>query len=206
MTRKLLLTFCFGIATLISSGQDSTKVKRNQEFFLEVSSFSPLQIGLNCKIQLKNNTYLKIGIINVRTSYTEYEPLDTRSNRTSTLSLNGGIGLGLEFRKEISSFLTLYHGPNLIFNRHYDRNSEYLLQTENEFYRNSNLKNVGSCSYSIGFLAKVTPHFLVAADLNPMVSISRNIDFRNGYEIRKSKSFDFDLTNQLVKISIVFRK
>ena len=75
---------------------------------MQISSFSPVQIRLNYKIQLKNNTEFKIGLIDTITSYTTYDPIDTKTNRTLTLSLNGGIGLGIECRREVSGFLTLY--------------------------------------------------------------------------------------------------
>src|SRR5436190_12082665 len=108
----LLGIFC-AISGQLMAQEEVAPAGKIREVYLSTSSLTNLIFSVQYKQQLKGSEFLKIGFTNLFMSRNEMLPSNTGQLKTATTNLNGGTVLGLEFRKDLGSRLTLFQGPNV---------------------------------------------------------------------------------------------
>jgi hypothetical protein len=177
----------------ITFGQDLTSEK-NRELYLTLADFSPLNIHLKYKKQIKEHTYLKFGLVNLSGSHSK------SSSDNSVSSYSAGIEMGIEFRKTLTNEISFFHGPNI----------RYTYQmTTNKFNadQKNSIENHGiSIPYSLGILYNLTSHLLLSAEINPSLTFS-HAQVKNDQILPNSTSngVNFSLDNRYGSLSLVFR-
>ena len=206
MSKFYIALLLFTFSTFYAYSQDSTKVKKKSEYFLTVSDFSPLSLALKYKKQIKNLRYFKLGIINLNASQSHYKPSSSSTFPFTRANYSAGIEFGFEFRKNISGFLTFYHGINLnctyIYNVEKIENPALPISERKSHYYTLS----PGISYSLGLMGKITNNVLIAFDINPGVIFrySEN-NYSDPYNSSVNTSVDFNLENDFVQLSLVFR-
>ncbi|MGZ4033940.1 MAG: hypothetical protein ACXVDZ_09615 [Bacteroidia bacterium] len=184
--------------------QDNLHEKKSVECLLSVSSFQPITTSISYKRQIKNQTFFKIGLIDLNFSNNDNKYVNTLAENTS-LTINGGLLAGIEFRKSLNDVFTLFHGPGLGCSYLYAKSITTQTNT-NEPYVITN-KITPEAVYSVGIMAKLSEHFYFAAELNPSVSYSFSyIDFKhspvNNY---KSTATNINFGNKNATLALVYK-
>lgn len=110
--KKLIILLFISTYSVLSYGQDSVKT-RNNEFYLTIANFSPVNVHLKYKRQIGNKTYFNVALVNLSASSNTVEWQTSTSFPISKLSYSAGIEFGIEFRKQLTKRFSLFHGPNL---------------------------------------------------------------------------------------------
>lgn len=190
---SVALLIIFSVASMRMQAQEETSEK-TKEFSLAFDDFSPITLSIIHKRQLKNNTFLKIGLIDMS--------LKTSSNFSknsirSAISYSIGTEAGVEFRKSITENFTIYHGPgiSLTYGNYISRIDTLALATvQTPSYS-------GSIPYSLGMLVKINEHFLVAAEITPGITVLYRKFNSSNYTI----STELNFSNRFALLSFVYR-
>lgn len=196
----------FATIPFFVSSQESTETKIKEYFFTPLS-FSPINVSITKKQQLKNNTFFKIGLVNLSTYRESQIPYSHNYFPTSLTYFTAGIRFGLEFRNSITDKFTFFHGPNV--NLRYGATIRKVANPAiPERERRSVSQNYAiGIPYTLGFLFNLNSHFLLTAELNPEISVFYNInDFGPGSNINhKIFTTKFGFSNQFGILSIGYR-
>ena len=167
-----------------------------------------ITIGFDYKVQLGQSTFLKLSTFDLAFSYSKSNPSSSTNYPTSIISYSGGLGAGLEFRKELTPELTFFHGPNLGYS--YSNNT---ITSDNPAYSLNNRKTItqthnAGISYSLGLMLKVFNRIYFAAQLNPSAALHFT-EYENrmypaqGY---KSTTAAFGFSDEIGSVSIIYRR
>lgn len=157
-TQKAILIAVIIFGSLTGFAQDTVKTKKIREYHLSVNDFSPLNVSIKYKRQLKNNTFFKVGLVNLSGNIA-----GTSNSGYYNTSASVGFLVGFEFRKPITDKFTFYHGINLGCSYHatvYETASKTLI-TENRSLQ---------VPYTLGLLFRLNDHFLLSAEINPGIN------------------------------------
>ena len=200
MARSLLFFIFFAN---VAFGQEPSTT-RNNEFYLTLADFSPLNVHLKYKKQIGARTYLKFGLVNLSASRTEFIPNGGAVSTRTTYS--GGLEIGIEFRKELTEKLTFFHGPNIRYS--YQATIEKMNVPITDDKTTTDV-HIASIPYSIGVLFNLTPKLLLAAEINPSVNFGqtqvRNTSGSLTYTGTTTTNFNFAFDNRFGLLSLVFR-
>lgn len=189
-----ILIIIISAISILAQAQEENTGEKTKEFFLSFTNLSPVSISIAHKRQLKNNTYLKFGLIDMS--------LQTNSNFSknsirSSISYSVGMEAGVEFRKEITENFTFYHGPSVsvTYGNNISRiDTLALASVQSPSY-------TGAIPYALGMLVKLNDHFLVSAEINPGITITYRKFSSSSYNI----STDFNFSNRFALLSFVYR-
>jgi hypothetical protein len=188
------LFFLSFITPIVAQTEDRATAEKNKEFFLSFTDFSPLSISIAHKRQLKNNAYLRFGLVDMS--------LQTSSNFSknsirSSISYSVGMEAGVEFRKLVTENFTFYHGPSVsaTYGNNISRiDTLAIASVQSPSY-------TGAIPYSLGMLVKLNDHFLLAAEINPGITITYRKFSSSNYNI----STDFSFSNRFALLSLAYR-
>ncbi len=204
---KIFITLIFAICAVCTQGQDTTKATKIKEYYLGIADLSPFNISFKYKRQLKNTSFIKIGLVSISGNIREYKPRN--SAMFSSTYYRGSLGLivGLEFRKNITDKFILFHGPNLslVYNGSMTEvNDSSLPQRQRRTITQT--ASIG-IPYTLGIMFLVTKRFLIAAEINPEVLYSYT-----SYENRQSAASNykhyspsFNFSTEYGLISVAYR-
>ncbi len=113
--------------------------------------FTSLSFGVGYKRAVAKNKFIKINI--PRFEYQE------SSFNESNVSILGSISIGFEFKHNVASKLTLFHGPNIGYLYQHIK-SDYIMN-----------KNSGYISYTLGLQFKVNEYISLSTQLSPGYSV-----------------------------------
>jgi len=206
MIKVTLLTAVL-MSALFSTAQDTTKTTKISEYYIGLSNIVPLDISLKYKRQLKNNTFFKIGLINLSARTSATLPMSPTQYPSSHYAYSAGIEFGLEFRKQTTEKLTFFHGPNVSF-----RYSKNVLRQDDpalpvEQGERSSQGYSARIPYTLGFLFQLNEHFFLSTEINPglLVSVSE-VDYGpNSFSNSTSTSASFNFSNNSSFLSIAYR-
>ncbi|MEO6903410.1 MAG: hypothetical protein ABI315_09660 [Bacteroidia bacterium] len=204
--KKLIILLFISTYSLSSFGQDSVKT-RNNEFYLTIANFSPVNVHLKYKRQIVNKIYFKVGLVNLSASSNKLEWQTSTSFPISKLSYSGGIEAGIEFRKQLTKRFSLFHGPNLSFTYR-----ETIFKISDPSLNTKQQKNItqsysGVLPYSLGILFNLNANMLVAAEINPNIYYSYEV-YKNGRSPQAnntSNNISIGFDNKIVLLSFVYR-
>lgn len=158
----------------ISLAQDST-AKKIKEIHFGVSGISSISFNVTLKRQLNRNVFIRMGAIQL-----SYALTTNKSSRSFSFPYNGssysaGLSMGLEFRKQLNARSYFYHGPNLAYRMQRDiyRTLDPALPVDQQ--TSSLTRTSPAAYYTLGFLYKVSEHFLLAVEIGPGVSYATSI-------------------------------
>lgn len=192
LTKIFILTALVFNSTFTFS-QEEAKPKTN-EFFLSFTNLAPLNVGIKYKRQIKNNTFLKVGIIDLSFSTNNYISNNAvKTNFYFSLGVEGGI----EFRKKITEHFTFYHGPNINFA--YANNFTKIDSLGLPTVKTPSLR--GGIPYTFGMLIRLSEHFFLAAEVNPGVYVTYNQYSSKSYNVGTS----ITANNKLAVLSFAYR-
>lgn len=191
-----------------SFAQDSTKAnKKTREIILSIAGVSPLNISIGYKKQIKGGTFFKAEVIRLSGNNMEYKPTQTTEYGSNNRNISAGLQFGLEFRKNITSDFTFYHGPNIA--------STYLrsdITSKNPTLPVPDQRNIAQnysvgVLYTVGVLCHLKNHFFLSAQINPGVFTNWDVYKapQSGEITQKRISTSFGLGNTYGSLSIVYR-
>ena len=160
------------ISTLSAFGQDTIKTeKKIKEYILTFADFSPINVSIKYKRQLKSRTFFRIGFVNLKARSTNYYPTNSTSFLTHYYDLSAGLECGLEFRKNITDNFTFFHGPNLSFT--YSTNIDKSDNPALPLSRRRSITQIYDYGipYTFGLLFHLNGHFLLSAEINPALFV-----------------------------------
>lgn len=194
MKKTFIISVCvFFTISFFAKGQDDTTGK-TKEFFLSINDFSPVSISIAHKRQLKNNTFIKFGLVDLSLKTSSYI---SKNAIRSTISYSIGIEGGAEFRKPVTENFSFYHGPgiSITYGNSFSRIDTLALPAvQNPYY-------TGSIPYSLGMLIKIRDHFLISGEINPGVTIRYNKFSGTNFNV----STDLNFSNRFAILSFVYR-
>ena len=206
----ILTTSVISINVLLAQENNEKKVR---EYFLSPKSISPLNVSISYKRQLKNNLFLRIGLVNLSVGMNESRSKISTSFPTRQLNFSSGLEAGLEFRKTITEKFTFFHGPSL--NISYSLNDNTI---ENPIIsvsqRNQSTTNTQfGIPYKFGLLYQFHSHFLVSVEISPGIFYNRNnyasqiinIDGNTQNTGHQYTSYTFNVNNSSGLLSIAYR-
>lgn len=207
--KKILETITvtsLSLMTICALGQDTVKTGKLTEYFLTFNS--PINISMTFKRQLKNNTFIKIGLINnSANSYSTY-PNTITSFFGSSLSFSSGLNFGFEFRRIITDKFAFFHGPNASFT--YQAN---IFKIDNPALPEKKRKTITQIynfgiPYTLGLVYQLSSHFFISAEMNPELFLSYGTldDRPNPENNYKYMSGAINYRNNIGIVSIVYRK
>lgn len=198
----LLFSFCIPLIA-----QDSNQV-RSKEFYLSVSTFSPLRLQLKYKQQIGNHLFFKVGLVELSMSKSK-----TESTSTATVfpyqntGYSGGLELGLEFRTTLIKNFSVFHGPNLRYTYFYQQMVVSNPGLSPEEQKSTNESQEYSIPYTLGILFNLNSNLLLAAEVNPNVYYTHSrtsTPNASNYLTNDRDSFGFTISNSTL-LSLVFR-
>lgn len=163
MRKTTILSLIILIISSMSYGQDTIQKKKN-EFVFSLNTpvdFTSLSFGIGYKREVAKNKFIKINLPNLM--YDEISDKSTYSN-----NIEGSLSVGFEFRKNFTSKLIFFHGPNIGFSYEYYKNN----------YKNASYKNVTglrigcSISYTLGLQIKLNDNIFLSAHISPGYQMS----------------------------------
>lgn len=185
---------------------DSSKTK-SKEYYLTFSNFSPLSIQLQFKKQLSKKTYFRLSLVNLSYNETYSGSADPNQFPTNQTNYSGGIQIGLEFRKNLTKKIALFHGPNLrsTYNLGISKYLDPAVPNEKQKNKSETLQ-VG-IPYTLGILFSITPNILIATEINPSINYNYNwyTNGQNSYKNYGSGNISIGFDNRYALLSLVFR-
>lgn len=192
------------------AAQDSG-ISKSKEYWISAplpQNFNPFSLTFDYKVNLKNNTWLTFSALNLAFQCNENKPVNSYDFKTSSLYYSGGVAFGLEFRKTLTSKLTLFHGPQLYYGYSNDTyttmDPSYAVNQRKVFTRTHS----GGINYPIGLMYSINDHLFVAAQLTPGAALHYT-----DYENRMNPTFgtqttsgSFGFTDNVGSVSIVLRR
>ena len=204
---KTIILIAFTISTISSSGQDTTKTKKIKEYYITLSGFSPLNISIKYKRQLRNRTFCKLGLVDLSFNTRSIFPGTPTTFPTSSTRYSAGIEFGIEFRKSKTEKFTFYHGPNLsfVYNTNINQSDNPALPIDQR--TNTTQTYNGGIPYTLGFLFRLNDHFLLSTEINPglFITFKETDNGSNSLENYSSNSANFKFSNNNAFLSIVYR-
>lgn len=204
---KTIILTILCINSISTMGQDTTKTKKIKEYYFTLADISPLNVSIKYKRQLKNRTFLKIGLVNLSAHSSTSFSNASNSYPTRLFGYSAGLESGLEFRKAITDKFTFFHGLNLSFT--YETSTNIM---DNPTLPTNERRTViqaykGGISYTLGLLFKLNNHFLFSAEINPALSFTNSTrDYGQNPSMNyTSISSDFLFANKNGLLSIVYR-
>lgn len=210
MMKKFVFIAVVLVCCVQLSAQES-ETSKTKEYCFSLpfpQNINHITIGFDYKVQLGQSTFLKLSTFDLAFSYSKSNPSSSTNYPTSIISYSGGLGAGLEFRKELTPSFTFFHGPNIGYSY-----SNMTNATSNPVYDVNHRKmiaqtNNAAFSYTLGFMFKMSNHVFIAAQINPYAGITfydlnNTMDPGQNY---KSTGFDFGFTDNIGSLSIVYRR
>ena len=204
---KTIILTMLSLCTIFSMGQDSSKTKKNKEYYIGPSDISPLDISIKYKLQLKNKTFFKIGLIDLSARSNSVRPDVSTSFPTSTYNYSAGIEFGIEFRKLKTDKFTFYHGPNINFTYNMAISNTDNPALPKDQRESTNQTFNGGIPYTLGLLFQLNRHFFLSTEINPGIFITRT-DRDNGTNSLvnfSTTSTNFSFSNNNAFLSIAYR-
>jgi len=197
----VVLAICF-FANLVLAQESSNKSK---EFYFTLPmpfSITTINPEFSLKTQVKDNFYIDYNLINLSFMYGKTGDNTNINYAQSHISYSGGIGIGFEWRKNISSKLQLYYGPGLFASY-----SESISIIENpglpiEDRKQSNQRIEFGIPFNVGLIFNVSDRIAFSAGINPVLSM--NIDYRKYPSLTSTtQSFGFNFTDEIASVSLI---
>ncbi len=200
-----LLVFC----TQLEAQESSTPKTKEYCFALPVpTDLSNLQLGFDYKVQLKNQTFLKLSALSLSFTDQVNDPTSSSEYRRESLAYSGGIGCGLEFRKELTDKFAFFHGPNIGFRYNYDTHTNNDPSLDLYSRKRSTQSMHYWVSYTLGFMYSISSHFLVSAQMYPGVFFTTS---QHKYELIPSQNYNsmtagLSMSDNIGGISLIYRR
>lgn len=205
MKKLIILLF---ICSLTSSlfAQDTLK-SRIKEYYLTFADFSPLNLQLKYKRQIRKYSFFKIGLINLSANGKSERTNISSVFPTSYFVYSAGLEVGIEFRKYVNKRFSFYHGPNLSFSYNKNVTKVYNPLIPSDQQKNTSQIYKGSIPYSLGILFNLNTNILVSAELNVSINYSYadNKFGGNSQSSNVAQYYNIGFDNRLVLLSIVYR-
>jgi hypothetical protein len=195
-TRYSILTLAFALIITINSKAQDSPPERIKEFQLAFSGFSPLNTQIKYKQQINQKIFFKIGLVNL--SMNSYGANSLFGSNYTQISLNGGLELGLEFRKNLSDKLTLFHGPNISYIYSYRGFNRDIYPSPN-----NESTHMERLSYTLGLMYSINSNIFIGAEINPGFYLQQN---KNHNLNSRTIYSGFSLDNRIGQISIILRR
>lgn len=204
---KVTLLTAVMMSAFFSTAQDTTKSKKINEYYMGVSNIVPLEISLKYKRQLKNNTFFKIGLVDLSAKASTDMPESTSKFSTENYSISAGLELGLEFRKQVTEKFTFFHGPNLGFSYRVQTSTMNDPSIPIGFKERKLQDYVASIPYTFGLLFQLNSNFFLSTEINPglFASFSEIDNGSNSNTNFKNTTAGFKLSNNNSLLSIGYR-
>ena len=198
MVLCLLMSAAFGLAQENNS-------KRITEYYLTPLSFDRLSFSLKYKRQLKQNKFIKIGLIDLGGYLQNFKPNSSGLFPANTFQYSAGFQVGIEKRKTLNDRFSLFHGPNIGASyRHFQ--SELLDPALPVSDRKTiSRQQVVSLNYTIGALLNVTDRILLAAEVNPGLYYTFTYDKVLINQSGRNASISGGLSTNFVQLSLAYR-
>ncbi|PKP04152.1 MAG: hypothetical protein CVU11_05985 [Bacteroidetes bacterium HGW-Bacteroidetes-6] len=200
-----LLVFC----TQLEAQESSAPKTKEYCFTLPVpTDLSNIQLGFDYKVQLKNQTFLKLSAFSLSFTDQVNDPGSSTGFRSEYLSYSGGIGCGLEFRKNITDKFTFFHGPNIGFSYDYTAYTNDDPSVVLNLRKNSLQSIHYSVSYTLGFMYSISSHILVLAQMNPGIFLATT---ENKFDLIPVQNYNsiiagLNISDNIGGISLVYRR
>lgn len=196
----VLLIFELLILTSAFSQEEYSPTNKKTECLLSLSHFQPAEFSLGYKRQIKNNRFFKIALVDLNYSTDDRSPQNS-TLKASGLMVNGGFIAGLEFRKQLNTTFTLYHGPGL--GGTYNFSKQILPQAPGKDGLVISQRFSPQVIYTIGILARLTDHFYFAAEINPSVIYNYSM-FSSPSSHYNETSIRVNVGNKNASVSLVY--
>ena len=204
---KIFITLLLAITVVCTQGQDSTKAKKIKEYYLAIADISPFNISIKYKRQLKNLSFVKIGLVSISGRRNDYEPRNPTAYSSTYYSGSAGLILGLEFRKNITDKFIVFHGPNLsLIYRGSMSEIDNPVLPQRQRRTITHTATVG-IPYTVGLMFLVTKQFVIAAEINPEVlySYTSYENRQNAASNYKRHAPSFNFSTEYGLISVAYR-
>jgi hypothetical protein len=202
--RMLLCSILLMLLSMPGKAQDTTRHKI-REYYLTLGNFSPINVNLRYKKQIREKMFFKVGLVSLSANYNHSGNGSTFP--TSNENYSGGLECGVEWRRTMTKKLTLFHGPALrgVYELSVNRNRNPAVPQNQQTMAVQSLS--GSVPYSIGLLFHAYENFFVSAEINPSFYFSYRDNlaqnpFQHAYGVNAGFGFD----NRYGQISLVYRR
>ncbi|MPM03648.1 hypothetical protein SDC9_49915 [bioreactor metagenome] len=208
---KYIIAIIAVFALIAQAEAQETSSPKTKEYCFSLplpADLSALSFGFDYKMQFKNSTFLKLSALSLSYTNQENTPTSTSDFSTAYMAYSGGLGVGLEFRKNLSDKFTFYHGPGIGVSYQYSENTNNDPAVSLDFRQYSNQTMIYNVNYSLGFMYSVCEHFLVSAQLSASFNYR---DGKNEYSMNPSsnntsKSFYGGFSDEIGSISLIYRR
>lgn len=201
ISRYLLICGVMG-SSVRGIAQDTTGHKM-REYYMSFGGFSPLNVHLKYKKQIREKLFFKIGLVSLSANITQSGSISGFPVNNENYS--GGLEFGFEWRKTIARKLILFHGPALrgVYQITISRRLDPSIPQEHQVSAAHTLH--GSIPYAIGFLYPIYQNLFLSAEITPSLYFS----YQNNLQNPPQQSYNFNaglgFDNRVGLISLVFR-
>ncbi|MDD3741006.1 MAG: hypothetical protein PHH30_07170 [Bacteroidales bacterium] len=200
----VVLVICF-FANIALAQESSNKSK---EFYFTLPmpfNITTINPEFSLKTQVKDNFYIDYNLINLSFRYGKTGDNTNYNYAQSIISYSGGVGIGFEWRKNISSKLQLYYGPGL-FASYFESIS--IIENSGlpiDDRKQSNQQIEFGIPFNLGLIFNVSDKIAFSAGINPVLSM--NIDYRKYPSLTSTtQSFGLNFTDEIASVSLIIRR
>lgn len=197
---RFFLICLIGSLAVPGLAQDTTPGKI-REYYLSFGNFSPVDLHLKYKKQIRDKLFFKLGLVSLSARVSQSGNVNPNSFPVQTQNYSGGLEFGIEWRKTLTPKFTVFHGPALrgIYDMTLIWRADPSIPQPQQ--KASTFGIHGSVPYSIGFLYQIYQNFFLSAEITPSVYLSYQDNQQNSYNVNAGLGFD----NRFGLISLVFR-
>ncbi|PBQ33608.1 hypothetical protein CNR22_18105 [Sphingobacteriaceae bacterium] len=196
------LIFAFFIFTGLKSQSDTLGPMR-KEFYLSFATSSPLSITLKYKKQIAPKTYFKIGLVNLSGAYSE-SGSGSGTFPISNLFYSGGVEIGFERRRKVTTKLSFFHGPAVRLTADFNQRRNLNPAIPQDQQKSTSTNYTGAIPYSLGLLFQVYANFHAAVEINPSVYATYQTG-TNSAQNYKGFTTGIGFDNRFALFSLVYR-
>ena len=199
----ILLAF---ILPTISNAQENLQGK-TKELYISVDLLSFNNLNLEFKSALKNNWFYRISATNLNVSSNDNDRALPSVYDQKTTSVNGGLDIGIEKRKQLNEKLWLFYGINIFESTSFSRTNTADPTLPKDLRNQDNLLIGTGLGFDSGFILNIVGNFSVSAEISPRLSYSHNSHtFINNSEKYKDtiQTYGFGISSSIIRISLLF--
>lgn len=186
-------------------GQDIDTLKTT-EFYLTSSSLTGNSFGLQIKREIKDLTFLRLGLVNLDIEQQKFSPATTLNFPYQKFEISGDLKLGIEKRAILGENSTFFYGINANVQYAFQRN-RFDNPTLTEDLRKNDFFNLRpGISFHTGMIMQIKNSLFFAAEFEPefLYYISKS-EISNTPGKNTRTVFDFNLNSQTIKVSLIYR-
>lgn len=198
------LFFVFNCFVFAQETTQSPTLKN--EISVSTSNLNLNNLSLKYSKNISDDLWFKIGLIDLYGSVHSKIP-SVGAFKTTDTQINGGLLIGIEKQKSITSRLAFFYGLNAQMTYNYSNQT-----TENPSVPESQRDNKVFCYFpgigiDLGFFYKLNENFLLGVEVNPSIDYYFENNTSSYYTTNpyKSSGFDFSLGNNVALVTLKYR-